>query len=172
MQELCGNSSVVERYLAKVNVAGSSLVSRSTAKAPLFGGAFFVLFPKRLAPEEPFAAGFFACRPRAELPYRPSFRPPHLFAISFLHTVPPPFFVRGGFPLPPLQSRRPKRPSEAGRKALPAPFVNRKNAPPRISPEFPPSPEKNIFGGNLRNVPRKRLQFGAIYGIVYRLSEV
>ena len=26
---VCGNSSVVERYLAKVNVAGSSLVSRS-----------------------------------------------------------------------------------------------------------------------------------------------
>ena len=31
MQELCGNSSVVERYLAKVNVAGSSLVSRSNS---------------------------------------------------------------------------------------------------------------------------------------------
>ena len=28
---VCGNSSVVERYLAKVNVAGSSLVSRSTS---------------------------------------------------------------------------------------------------------------------------------------------
>ena len=29
---VCGNSSVVERYLAKVNVAGSSLVSRSNLK--------------------------------------------------------------------------------------------------------------------------------------------
>ena len=29
---VCGNSSVVERYLAKVNVAGSSLVSRSNQR--------------------------------------------------------------------------------------------------------------------------------------------
>ncbi len=33
---LCGNSSVVERHLAKVNVAGSSLVSRSKYSSALF----------------------------------------------------------------------------------------------------------------------------------------
>ena len=33
---LCGNSSVVERHLAKVNVAGSSLVSRSNQTSALF----------------------------------------------------------------------------------------------------------------------------------------
>ena len=39
---LCGNSSVVERHLAKVNVAGSSLVSRSKHD---FRAVFY--FPKR-----------------------------------------------------------------------------------------------------------------------------
>ena len=34
--EICGNSSVVERYLAKVNVAGSSLVSRSRKVCAVF----------------------------------------------------------------------------------------------------------------------------------------
>ena len=33
---LCGNGSVVERHLAKVNVAGSNLVSRSTNSTALF----------------------------------------------------------------------------------------------------------------------------------------
>ena len=33
---LCGNSSVVERHLAKVNVAGSNLVSRSKISALFF----------------------------------------------------------------------------------------------------------------------------------------
>ena len=33
---LCGNGSVVERHLAKVNVAGSNLVSRSTSSTALF----------------------------------------------------------------------------------------------------------------------------------------
>ena len=32
IRQTCGNSSVVERYLAKVNVAGSSLVSRSNLR--------------------------------------------------------------------------------------------------------------------------------------------
>ena len=36
----CGNSSVVERYLAKVNVAGSSLVSRSKTKHTPCGCVF------------------------------------------------------------------------------------------------------------------------------------
>ena len=31
--DVCGNSSVVERHLAKVNVAGSNLVSRSKVRA-------------------------------------------------------------------------------------------------------------------------------------------
>ena len=33
---ICGNSSVVERHLAKVNVAGSNLVSRSNIRTVLF----------------------------------------------------------------------------------------------------------------------------------------
>ena len=37
--DVCGNSSVVERHLAKVNVAGSNLVSRSKISA-----LFFVFF--------------------------------------------------------------------------------------------------------------------------------
>ncbi len=41
---LCGNSSVVERHLAKVNVAGSSLVSRSNRKLTHY---FFGAIAKR-----------------------------------------------------------------------------------------------------------------------------
>ena len=37
-QRRCGNSSVVERHLAKVNVAGSSLVSRSIRNRREKGG--------------------------------------------------------------------------------------------------------------------------------------
>ena len=47
---LCGNGSVVERHLAKVNVAGSNLVSRSTNSTALF---FYYLRTK--------AAGWFEC---------------------------------------------------------------------------------------------------------------
>ena len=36
IRQICGNSSVVERYLAKVNVAGSSLVSRSRKVCAVF----------------------------------------------------------------------------------------------------------------------------------------
>ena len=35
----CGSGSVVERHLAKVNVAGSNLVSRSKSSALFFYGA-------------------------------------------------------------------------------------------------------------------------------------
>ena len=38
MRIICGNSSVVERHLAKVNVAGSNLVSRSNIRT------IFILF--------------------------------------------------------------------------------------------------------------------------------
>ncbi len=36
---ICGSGSVVERHLAKVNVAGSNLVSRSKSSALFFYGA-------------------------------------------------------------------------------------------------------------------------------------
>ena len=43
--DVCGNSSVVERHLAKVNVAGSNLVSRSKLSALFF--FYFVGIPGR-----------------------------------------------------------------------------------------------------------------------------
>ena len=39
VRRLCGSGSVVERHLAKVNVAGSNLVSRSKSSALFFYGA-------------------------------------------------------------------------------------------------------------------------------------
>lgn len=38
-KNICGSGSVVERHLAKVNVAGSNLVSRSKSFALFFYGA-------------------------------------------------------------------------------------------------------------------------------------
>ena len=156
IRQICGNSSVVERYLAKVNVAGSSLVSRSRRKTPPLTGVFcFPIF----AYLSVYAPSFPAISPDGNQLLReetPGGQIPKTRAVIFRFRT---LCDRRAY-----NDRRASPISNHLRRLKQKKFLYKSPPPPPESPEA-----RKFFRGKFSETPRKRLHFHAGYGIVYRL---